>query len=56
MPGWISAEADHGFAAHLAARARALAEARAERIALASRDHRQLWRRAKLLWPLFAKG
>ncbi|HMO68595.1 MAG TPA: hypothetical protein PKD92_11760 [Novosphingobium sp.] len=39
----------------LAAKARALAEARAEAHALARRDDPARWRRARLVWPLFAK-
>ena len=55
----ISAEAKTPFealAAQLAARARALAEARAESDLLARQGHASRWRRAALLWPLFAKG
>lgn len=55
--GMIRAEAaDAGFVARLAARARALAEAHAERRALARRGDPRRWRRAALLWPLFTKG
>jgi hypothetical protein len=42
-----------GFAAHLAAKAKALAQARAEaRLRQAKEDPRR-WRTARLLWPLF---
>lgn len=43
------------LAARLAARARALAEARARRLALARRGDPARWRRAGLIWPLFTK-
>lgn len=52
----IRAATGAGFAARLLARAGALAEARAERAALARRRDPRRWRRAKLLWPLFVKG
>ena len=45
-----------GLAARLARKALALAEARAENIALARRGDPARWRRAGLLWPLFTKG
>lgn len=51
----ISAEPEPSLetlASRLAARAKALAEARA----IARRAGEGRWRRAKLLWPLFAKG
>jgi hypothetical protein len=44
-----------GLAARLAAKALALAKARATRRALAQRDDPARWRRAGLIWPLFAK-
>jgi hypothetical protein len=40
----------------LTAKARALAEARAETNALARRSSALRWRKARLLWPLFTKG
>ncbi len=55
----ISAQAKPGFetlAARLTAKARALAEASAESDALARQGGASRWRRAALLWPLFAKG
>jgi len=52
----IRATADTGIVARLTARAEALAEALAERQALARREAPRRWRRAGLLWPLFAKG
>jgi hypothetical protein len=52
----IRAASDRTFAARLIAKARALAEARAERTALARRGDPRRWRRTKLLWPLFVKG
>lgn len=62
----IRAQADTGFVARLTARARALGDARAERQALARAEDARAedarpedarrWRRAGLLWPLFAKG
>ena len=42
--------------ATLAAKAATLAEAKAERDALARRNDPSRWRRAALVWPLFAKG
>lgn len=42
------------FTARLVARARLLAEARLARFALAQRRDPRRWRRAALLWPLFA--
>lgn len=48
----IAASADFAaLAARLTAKARALAEARTAR-----RDDPRRWRKARLLWPLFAKG
>lgn len=44
-----------GFAARLAARAAQLAVAGAEATLLARRGDPARWRRARLLWPLFAK-
>jgi len=65
-PDMIRAQADTGFVARLTARARALGDARAERQALARTEdaraedarpeNARRWRRAGLLWPLFAKG
>ena len=55
----ISAETSPDFASlavRLAAKARALAEAHAERNALARRSDPARWRKAGLLWPLFTKG
>ena len=55
----ISAEANPdfaGLAARLAAKARTLAEAHAERTALARRSDPTRWRKPGLLWPLFTKG
>jgi len=43
------------FAARLAAQAATLAEARAKSALLARRQDPSRWRRAALLWPLFAK-
>ena len=43
------------FAARLSARAARLAEAREEARLRARRDDPSRWRRAALLWPLFAK-
>ena len=40
----------------LAAKAASLAEAKVERDALARRNDPSRWRRAALVWPLFAKG
>ncbi|WP_168176204.1 hypothetical protein [Novosphingobium sp. PC22D] len=55
----IRADADKAFdalARRLAAKARRLAEAQtAERLASRKGDPAR-WRRARLLWPLFAKG
>lgn len=44
-----------GFAAGLAARAAQIAVAAAEAKWLAGRGDPTRWRRARLLWPLFAK-
>lgn len=44
------------LALRLAAKAQALAEAKIERDALARRGDPQRWRKAALVWPLFAKG
>jgi hypothetical protein len=52
----IRSAADSGFGARLVARAKALAEARAGRAALARRNDPRRWRRAALLWPLIVKG
>ena len=49
------AEAGRTFAARLAAKAAALAEARTETALRARRADPSRWRRAALLWPLFAK-
>jgi hypothetical protein len=49
------AEAGRAFAARLAARAARLAKARAQSELLARRHDASRWRRAGLLWPLFAK-
>jgi hypothetical protein len=49
------AEAGRTFAARLAARAAGLAEARAEAALRARRADPSRWRRAAVLWPLFAK-
>jgi hypothetical protein len=43
------------FAARLADKARRLAEARAEERRLAEANDPWRWRKAPLLWPLFAK-
>lgn len=45
-----------GFAARLARKAAALAEARAEDRLRAARADPSRWRQPRLLWPLFAKG
>lgn len=45
-----------GFAARLAARAGALAVAHVTTRLLARRGDERRWRRAALVWPLFAKG
>ncbi|MDE8650807.1 hypothetical protein [Novosphingobium album (ex Liu et al. 2023)] len=55
----IEADADTAFAglaARLTARAQALARAAIARRLLSHRDEATPWRRAALLWPLFAKG
>ena len=44
------------LARRLTVKAAALAQARAERSALARRDDPARWRRPGLLWPLFTKG
>lgn len=44
------------FAARLAQKARAVAEAQAESVKLARKGSPSRWRRAALLWPLFTKG
>lgn len=52
-------EADTDFASlasRLTEKARALAAARIETRALNRRGDDRRWRRAALLWPLFAKG
>lgn len=45
-----------GFAARLATRAGALAVARITARLLARHGDERRWRRAGLIWPLFAKG
>lgn len=45
-----------GLAAHLAERARVLAAAHLRSRAMAARADERRWRRAGLLWPLFARG
>jgi hypothetical protein len=55
----ISAAVNSDLAAladRLAAKARTLAEAQAENAVLARRSDPVRWRRAALLWPLFAKA
>ena len=55
----IAAETRPDFAAlaaRLAAKARILAQAQAERNVLARRSDPARWRQAGLLWPLFTKG
>ncbi|MEJ2409981.1 MAG: hypothetical protein P8Y48_11745 [Novosphingobium sp.] len=55
--GLIEAETDFGsLAARLVRRARALATAHIEARTLSGRDDPRRWRRAGLIWPLFAKG
>ncbi|WP_156135415.1 hypothetical protein [Novosphingobium malaysiense] len=55
--GMIDAEADFAsLASRLAGKARALAIAHIGARALARRHDARRWRRAHLLWPLFAKG
>lgn len=44
------------LAARLAEKARSLAEARAQALALQGRNDPLRWRSARLLWPLFTKG
>ena len=48
--------ASAALADRLAAKARALAEARTENAVLARRGDPLRWRKAALLWPLFTKG
>jgi hypothetical protein len=45
-----------GLAARLAAKARMIAEARTQSMALAKRGDPLRWRKAGLVWPLFTKG
>lgn len=55
----IEAGADKAFAAlatRLEARARMLAEARAQTLRQDRRADAAPWRQARLVWPLFAKG
>lgn len=55
----ITAKTDEAFdalARRLEVRARETAEAHIEETTLARRGHPDRWRRAGLLWPLFAKG
>ncbi|MCJ2189138.1 hypothetical protein [Novosphingobium beihaiensis] len=55
--GLIEAETDFdSLATRLARRARALASAHIAARTLARRDDARRWRRAGLIWPLFAKG
>jgi hypothetical protein len=59
MSGTFAADADTAFddlARRLAARAAALAAAHAQARHLAARRDESRWRRADLVWPLFAKG
>ncbi|KPH57579.1 hypothetical protein ACLIMP_02235 [Novosphingobium aerophilum] len=59
MTGMISADAGPSLAAlfrRLASRAEALAAAHAEARRMAARGDETRWRRADLVWPLFAKG
>lgn len=57
MSGMISARAVFDdLARRLVVRAETLAAARAETRRLASRGDESRWRRADLVWPLFAKG
>lgn len=59
MSGTIAADAEAAFddlARRLAARAAALAAAHAQAHHLAARRDESRWRRADLVWPLFAKG
>jgi len=55
----IAPDRNAGFAdlaARLAARAAALGKAHAEILAMQSRDDPLRWRKAWLLWPLFARN
>lgn len=53
----IEARVDFGnLAERLTRRAEALAEAHAESRKLAAQGNETRWRRAALVWPLFAKG
>ncbi|TCM16961.1 hypothetical protein EDF56_10673 [Novosphingobium sp. PhB165] len=55
----IAADADKAFddlAQRLTARAAALAAAHAETQEFTAREDESRWRRADLVWPLFAKG
>jgi hypothetical protein len=53
----IQAETDFdALAARLAARAGTLAVAHTTALLLAARQDARRWRRADLVWPLFAKG
>jgi hypothetical protein len=53
----IQVETDFdALAARLAARAGTLAVAHATALLLAARQDARRWRRADLIWPLFAKG
>ncbi|GGN43752.1 hypothetical protein GCM10011349_08240 [Novosphingobium indicum] len=53
----IEAEADFAsLTARLTGKARTLAVAHIAARALARRGDARRWRRARLLWPLFAKG
>ncbi|WP_156370160.1 hypothetical protein [Novosphingobium sp. Leaf2] len=53
----LTARADYaGLAARLATRAATLAVAHATVRLLAARGDDRRWRRAGLVWPLFAKG
>lgn len=59
MSGMIQADATASFAAlarRLADRAGKIAAAHAEMRALKTRGDESRWRRADLVWPLFAKG
>lgn len=59
MSGMVQADATASFAAldrRLAERAEKIAAAHAEMRALTTRGDESRWRRADLVWPLFAKG
>jgi len=57
MSGLIEAEADvSALLSRLTAKARSLATAQMQARALAQRGDARRWRRAGLIWPLFAKG